>query len=67
MIESEPTIEVEEASEVVGDLKDEDKVEEVDSPPKTMKKQRKNKNLQEVMKKKNFLEEEGKKISNSML
>jgi len=38
MIETKPTIETEEASKVVGDLQDEDKVEEVDSPPKTMKK-----------------------------
>jgi len=32
-----------------GDLKDEDKVEEVDSSPTTMKKQSKNKGLQEVV------------------
>ena len=34
MIKIEPTIEAKEASEVIGDLKDEDKVEEVDSLPK---------------------------------
>ena len=61
MIKTEPTIEAEEASEVVGDLEDEDKVEEVDSPPITMKKQNKNKCLQEVVEKKTFLEEEGMK------
>jgi len=38
MIEIKPIVEAEEASEVVGNLKDENKVEEVDSPPKTMKK-----------------------------
>ena len=38
--------EQEEASEVVSDLKDEDKVEEVDSSPKTIEKQDKNKDLQ---------------------
>ena len=45
----------------MGDLKDEDKVEEVDSPPKTMKKQCKNKDLQGVVEKKIFLKEEGMK------
>ena len=54
MIETEPTIEAEEASEVVGDLKDEDKVEEVDSPQKTVKKQSKNKGLQEIVERKLF-------------
>jgi len=38
MIETDPTIKAEETSEIVRDLKDEDKMEEVDSPPKTMKK-----------------------------
>jgi len=33
----------------VGNLEDEDQVEEVDSPAKTMKKQSKNKGLQEVL------------------
>jgi len=37
MIEIKPTVEAEEASEVVENLKDENKVE-VDSPPKTIKK-----------------------------
>ena len=60
MIETKPTIEAEEVFEVVGDLKDEDKVE-VDSPLKNMKKQSKNKDLQEVMEKEIFLEEEGMK------
>jgi len=41
MIEIEPIIEAEEAFEVMGDLKDEDKVKEVDSPQQTMKKQSK--------------------------
>ena len=59
--ETEPTIEAEEASEVVGDLKDENKVEEADSPPKTMKKRCKKKNLQRVVEKKIFLKEEGMK------
>ena len=53
--------EAEEASEVVGDLKDEDKVEEVDSPPKTIKKQCKNKDLQGIVEKEIFLKEEGMK------
>jgi len=59
MIEIKPTIDAEEASEVVGDFKVEDKVKEVDSPPKTMKNQIKNKDLQEVVKNEIFLEEEG--------
>jgi len=58
MIETKPTIKAEEASEVVGDLKDKDKVKEVDSPLKTMKKQCKNKDLQVVMEKEIFLKEQ---------
>jgi len=50
---------MEEAFEVIRDLKDEDNMKEVDSPQKIMKKQSKNKYLQEVEEKKIFLEEEG--------
>ena len=63
MIKTEPTIEAKEASEVVGDLKDEDKVEEVDSPQKTMKKQCKNEDLQGVVEKKIFWKKKVWKIS----
>jgi len=41
-----------------GSGEDENKVEEVDSPPKTMIKQSKNKDFQEIVKKETFLEEE---------
>ena len=54
MIEIEPPIEAEEAFEVVGDLKDENKMKEVDSSPKTMKKQYKDKDLQGVVEKEFF-------------
>ena len=54
MMKTKSNIDVEEASEIVGDLKDNEKVEEVDSPPKTIKKQSKYKDLQEVVEKENF-------------
>jgi len=38
----------------LGNLEDKNKVEEVDSPPKTMKKQSKNKGLQKSWKRKLF-------------
>ena len=54
MIETEPIIEAEEASEVMGDLKDEDKVEEVNSPQQTMKKQSKKQRFARNRGKENF-------------